>query len=437
VNFSLSDLSELPFAAALVGARSEVVARTPEWAGAGPGTVAYPVRRNRLLIACDTPPAAAGALLGRLLDAIDAAAAALDGLRALRVRMVAASLRLLAGRAVATTGTSHDVLDLACAGISARTALRVDVEGSPAVPVDAPEAAALLLVQLAVNAERHARVSTVTLRHEVASFHVRWRGHSGKARVETSRQRQYRERWGMGFARIAADALGGAVYPPVDDGAGNVVATLELGLGRLALAVAAVRGGRVLRATRTWDEETGAPPGARIDGDQRLTAAWVAARSADGAIASAAGVASRKGCDVVWIAIPPDAAPERARDIIDGIAHERALMDGIEEPARSRIAALALLLGSQLGTPLPRVPAATWNRRMVELAGHFPLPGPVPTLGGVGATDPGVSALLAAEAGEGFDRDGDELWLRLRDERIDDPLVAPLLTADRRRIRLA
>jgi hypothetical protein len=241
----------------------------------------------------------------------------------------------------------------------------------------------------------------------------------------------------MGFARIAADALGGAVYPPCDDGAGNVVATLELGLGRLALALAAVRGGRVLRATRTWDEEIGAPPGARIESDERLSASWNAARSAGGAVASAGGLVSRRGRDLVWMAVPPDGATDRARDVIDGLAHERELVDGVDEARRSRIAALALLLGNQLGTPLPRVPAATWNRRMAELAAHFAMPGPVPTFSGIGATDPTVSALLASEAGDGFDGDGDELWLRLRDERIDDPLVAPLVQADRHRIRLA
>ena len=437
MNLSLTDLNELPFAAALVDTCGDVIAQTPEWAGAGPGTVGYPVRRNRLLIAGEATAADTGALLERLLGAIDAAAAALSGVRALRVRMVAASLRLLAGRDTAGAGTSHDVLDLACAGISARTALRVDVEGSAAVPVLAPEVAALVLVQLAVNAERHARVSAVTLRHERASFHVRWLGRAGRARVDTSRQRQHRERWGMGFARIAADTLGGAVYPPFPDGAGRVVATLELGLGRLALALAAVRSGRVLRATRTWDEETGAPPGTRIEADERLTAAWAAARSAAGRIATARGLVVRRARDVVWMAVPPDGPADRIRDVIDGLVHERALIDGVGETERSRISALALLLGSRLGSPLPRVPAATWNRRMAELAGHLTLPGPLPAFDGVGATHPDVSALLAAEAGEGFERDGDELWLRLRDERAGDPLVAPLLTAGSRRIRLA
>jgi hypothetical protein len=38
--------------------------------------------------------------------------------------------------------------------------------------------------------------------------------------ISTARQRGARERWGMGFARIAADTLGGAVYPPYDRGGG-------------------------------------------------------------------------------------------------------------------------------------------------------------------------------------------------------------------------
>src|ERR1019366_9115174 len=153
------------------------------------------------------------------------------------VTMLAASLRLVAGRRVTTVGTSHDVIDLAVAGIGARTALEVHVDGRPAFPVRAPEVAALALVQLAVNAARH---------------------------------RRDRQRWGLGFCRIAADTLGGAIYPPADRGDGTVGATLELGLQDLTLPLAAIRGHRVVKATRTWDEETGCLPGAGVEPGSRL-----------------------------------------------------------------------------------------------------------------------------------------------------------------------
>ena len=46
MNLSIAEIAELPLAAALVDAGDEVVARTPEWDGPGPGAVSYPVRTN-------------------------------------------------------------------------------------------------------------------------------------------------------------------------------------------------------------------------------------------------------------------------------------------------------------------------------------------------------------------------------------------------------
>src|ERR1700681_694771 len=57
VNLSLAEIAELPLAAALVDAAGEVIARTPEWDGPGPGAVSYPVRSVRLVVR--TQPASA------------------------------------------------------------------------------------------------------------------------------------------------------------------------------------------------------------------------------------------------------------------------------------------------------------------------------------------------------------------------------------------
>src|SRR5207253_2904310 len=124
----------------------------------------------------------------------------------------------------------------------------------------------------------------------------------------------------------------------------------------------------------------------------------------------------------------------RARDVLDGLAHERALTDGLGEAGRARISALGHLLGLVLGRPIQRVPAPAWVRRMRELAGPFRLDMPIPDFDGLGAADPSVCAVLAAEVGEAFEVDGDALWLRVRPSAARDPLLAPLAGQDRRRV---
>jgi len=438
VNLGLADLRALPLASALIDARGDVVVCTPEWRGAGPGSAAYPVRRSRLVVCVEPAAHSCAALLERLLYELDAAAVSTDAPRSLRLRMLAASLRLVAGRSVTgEAGTSADVLQLAAAGIEARTALRLHVERGDPFAVRAPEAAALILVQLAVNAERHEGVDAVTLAQGSSAVHVRWRGVARSANVTTARRHSERDRWGIGFARIAADAIGAVVHPPFADGHASTTATLELGVGRLALPLAAVRDGRVLRATRAWDEETGLHPGFDVSTDVRAGVALRAAADAAGAVASSGGWSARLADGLIWIAIPPDDVADRARDVIDGLAHERALTDGVAEPRRARIGALGHLLGLVLGRPIQRVSAPAWVRRMRELAGPFRLDMSIPDFAGVGATDPSVCALLAAEVGERFEVDGDALWLTVRPWAARDPLIAPLAGTDRSRVALS
>jgi len=435
MNLGLAEIPELPLAAALVDTDGEIIARTPEWDGAGIGAVAYPVRSTRLVVGTLPASPDCDALLSRLLDAIDLAAANLRGTQAQRVRMLAGSLRLVAGREAAGLGSTADVLDLARAGITARTALTVAAgPGSPAT-VAAPEVVALVLVQLAVNAERHDAAEAVRLEVDGTTFRVIWEREGSPPDVATSRRREERERWGLGFARIAADAVGGTVYPPRPIGDGSVAATVELGLRRLALPVAAVRDGRVIRATRSWDEETAQIPGSTADPGSRLQALLTAAAGRPADIVRDTGWSARTGLRATWVAVPPDDAAVRARDVVAGLSHERALSDGIGEPLRSTIGALALLLGCALGDPMPRVPLATWMRRVTELGRAFGIEGPIPSFDGVGAIDPQVVCLLAASGG-GFEIDGDRLWLRVRPECREDPAVRVLLRPGESRIPL-
>ena len=414
MNLTIAEIRELPLAAALLDGDGEIIAATPEWNGAGPGTVLFALRQTRLAVTVVAADPAAAALLDGLLAAMEVTADVLEGTQRLRVTMLAASLRLVAGRRVTTVGTSHDVIDLAVAGIGARTALEVHVDGRPAFPVRAPEVAALALVQLAVNAERHTRTTSVTLVQDGEAFHVVWPGAAGPGTFATARNRRDRQRWGLGFCRIAADTLGGAIYPPADRGDGTVGATLELGLQDLTLPVAAIRGHRVVKATRTWDEETGCLPGAGVEPGSRLAACLDAASCAPGKAVSCDGWAARQVRDRAWVAIPPDDVLERARDVLDGIAHERALWDGIAPSLQARVYALTALLAGRLGAPLPRVPAGIWNQRMGALAAALRLPMDIPRLTALGGVEPRIAAYLAAELGSEMAVDGDDLLLRVR-----------------------
>src|ERR1700693_4628909 len=113
----MAEIAELPLAARLVGAGGEVVARTPEWDGPGPGAVSYPVRNMRLVVRTRPASPQCDEVLNRLLDAIDGAVGGLESPQAKRVRMLGSSLRLVAGREPGGWGTTDEVLDIAHAGI--------------------------------------------------------------------------------------------------------------------------------------------------------------------------------------------------------------------------------------------------------------------------------------------------------------------------------
>ncbi len=438
MHLTFTDLREIPLAAALLEGRRDVIAHTPEWAGAAPASIAYPVRGKRLVVETRGADQTCSDLLDELLVTLDEACAATTGASALRLRMMTASMGLVAGAGPPGAGTTNDVVELARAGVAARTSLHVhvDTDGAGTQPVIAPEVVALVLVQLAVNAETHAQATSVAISHHASSFRVSWAGsHEGHS-LQTARRRSDRHRWGMGFARIAADALGATVYAPRASNDGTMEATLELGLGRLALPLAAVRDDRVVRATRAWDEETHVIPGALVSAPPRLAAVVDAARAASGAIALVEGWAARAAGSLVWVAIPPDDATARMHDVLDGLVHERALTEGLSLAHASRVRGLSLLLGVCLGRDMPRVPAAAWRRRMSELATVFPSLD-VPSFDGLGAMDPDVVALLATRTDGIFEIDGDRISLHVRNRASDDAVVRALLPIGDHRIRLA
>ncbi len=435
MNLTVAEVAELPLAAALFNG-DDLIAGTPEWRGAAAGAVSYRVRSATLLVSSDDAAPACAELLGRLLGDIEHMAQTLPHRQALRARMLAASLRVVAGRASGAVGTSSEVLEHACAGIAARTGLAVSVEDGESFSAIDPAVAALVLVQFASNAERHDHARWVSMRAAQHTFTVSWDGPAARGGAATARRRAERPRWGLGFARIAADSIGAAVYPPVAVG-GRRAATLEVGLNRLALPVALVREGVVMKATRTWDEETGLLPGAPVPSTSGTARCAATAAAAAGEIAVVDGWCARSCRRGTWVAIPPDGAPDRVRDVLDGMVHERALWDNVPEPGRSRIVALAAVLGSLLGNDLPRVPGAAWNRRAPDVARALGLRMAVPHFRGAGAIDPRVALFLAAEFGERLEVEGDDLYLRIAPRHRDDVLVRAYLAAGDDSLRLS
>jgi hypothetical protein len=428
VNLTIGEIAELPLAAALLDG-ADVLATTPEWRGAAAGSVSYRVRRARLVVTTGTADSRCAHVVDTLLDEIDATAATLHHRQALRIAMLGAALRIVAGRGLDSAGTSADVLEHAVAGIATRTALQVSIAHDEPFAVLAPAVAALVLVQLAVNAERHDHTASVSLHATRHRFAVEWHGSNGSTAARTARRRADRRRWGLGFARIAADSIGGAVFSPVGGEGGMRSASLETGLDRLALPLALLGGGTVLKATRAWDEETALPPGCLLPADGRAARCVAGAAAVPGSIVQVEGWCGRTGRHGTWVAIPPDGVVDRARDVLDGMVHERAMWHGVPDPGRSRIVALAAILAAMLGGELVRVPGETWNRRAPDVARAYGLDMPVPTFRGAGAIDPRVTLYLAGEFGELLETDGDELYLRIRPGCRDDPLVRVFLAA--------
>jgi len=197
VNLTLGEIAELPLPAALFGADDHLVASTPEWTGSAPGAVTLRVRGHRLVVGTERASSDREDLVALLLDSLDAASRrALDG-SSLQVRMLATALRLLAGRVVDGAGSSDHVVHFASAGVRARTALEVTIEDHAAWEVRAPEVAALVLVQLAVNAERHDAAKTVRLEVDKTTFRVVWPRVGKPATIRTARRYADRERWGF------------------------------------------------------------------------------------------------------------------------------------------------------------------------------------------------------------------------------------------------
>jgi hypothetical protein len=408
-----AEIAELPFPAGLYDVSGALVASTPEWRGPMPGSVSFYAGAGHLVVGAGTPPSPElEALMTELLRAIRTALPAMEHAEALRTAVLLAGLELVSGRPLdeRDVGTTSDVLEYAAASIRTRApSLSVEIvpEERPG-PVPAPATVALVLVQFAANASRHEyadaastrRLESVRLRVASGpSFYLEWPTErpAGVA-VRTARHQGLRARWGWGYVRMAADALGGLALPPGRTGAGMEGACLSIGSRMLTVPLACFEGGRLRRRTQSWEQETlHAQAEERSAIEHDLRGVLAGAEADPGAIVSTELLCARHTGRRTWAALPPEAGSHRVRDVLRGLDHERALW-AAREPHATRVHALTVVLARAAGDDWPTFDASTW-------ASLFPvaceaLGTPAPDVSGAAVyPDPRVAAYLLAELG--------------------------------------
>lgn len=408
-----AEIAELPFPAGLFDRSGSLVAATPEWRGALPGSVSFYTGAGHLVVGATTPtPPQLEALMSELLRAIRAALPAMEHGAALRTAVLLAGLELVSGRPLDArdVGNTSDVLEYAVASIRTRApSLAVEVlsEERPG-PVPAPATVALALVQFAANASAHEfadaaatrRLDAVRLRVASGpSFYVEWRTESPSGvAVRTARHQQRRTRWGWGYLRMAADALGGAALPPGRTGEGTEGACLSIGSRMLTVPLACFDGGRLRRRTQSWEQET-----VHVADDERsaiedeLRELLAAAAAEPGAIVTSDLLCARQTGERAWAALPPEAGSHRVRDVLRGLDHERALW-AAPEPHATRVHALTVVLARAAGDDWPTFDAGTWTSLFPGACAAVGLR--PPDLSGAAVyPDPRVAAYLLAELG--------------------------------------
>jgi hypothetical protein len=211
---------------------------------------------------------------------------------------------------------------------------------------------------------------------------------------------------------MVADALGAAALPPGPAGGGLTGACLGLGSVRLGLPVACVRDGRVERSTQSWDEDPDMPAqGEPVRGP--LAGLAAAAAEQPGRIAYRGPHRARVRRERTWAALMPESGSTRARDMLRGLHHERALWSA-PEPQATRVSALTTLLQVAMGEPWPGTPPSVWAEVLPQACAALGV-SPPPGVDSVCLPDPRVVAFLLAEVGGWLSRRGDEVWLAAGD----------------------
>ncbi|HEY7200070.1 MAG TPA: hypothetical protein VIC57_07665 [Candidatus Dormibacteraeota bacterium] len=408
-----AEIPELPFPAGLFDMSGSLVASTPEWRGALPGSVSFYTGAGHLVVGAATPTAPElEALMGELLRAVREALPAMDHAAALRTAVLLAGLELVSGRPLdeRDVGTTSNVLEYAAASIRTRApslGVEIQPEERPRT-VPTPATIALALVQFATNASTHEfsdaastrRVDAIRLRVAGGpSFYVEWRTESpAGVAVRTSRHEQRRERWGWGYVRMAADALGGAALPPGLTGDGMEGACFSIGSRMLTVPLACYDGGRLRRRTQSWEQETvHAAAEARPAIAAELSEVLHEAEAEPGAIVSTDVFCARRSGQRTWAALPPEAGSHRVRDVLRALDHERALW-AAPEPHATRVHALTVVLARAAGDDWPTFDPSTWAALFPVACAAMGVQAP-DVAGAAVYPDPRVAAYLLAELG--------------------------------------
>ena len=407
MRLTTADLTELPLAAQWVDIHGNTIARTPEWAGGGIDTVQFRCGAMQMVVETDARDETVAALSQRVLQELDLLVDGPDGHMHLHRNALRAALRLVMGMPDFTERSADEVLAML------RTSAReenVDIaigRGGNRV-VRGGDTLAIALKQLATNAAKHDSAAAMTANAgDDGIFRIQWDGQRSTSAVRTSRHPDQRERWGLGLVRLAADALGASVLPVRHLADGRSEAALEIlaDASRLTLPLAALSdGGQIERATRAWDEETGTSPGRTAP--LQMVKLLEAARSQPGKVVSDGAYVARRGLRSTWVAVRPRGHRDQARDLIAGVAHERALVG--EGQNATRLVGSTAALSFAIGWPVDM-----WVRNAAEeqLSGACtafgvdipPIHGDSPVL-----PPPALMAFLAAEGcgGEFAELDG-------------------------------
>ncbi len=391
------ELADLPLAATWCRDDGSTVAATPEWTGAGVDTVQYRFGALRLIVATDGHSAEVAALCARILDELDTTTRSAPEDAELVRRSLRAGLHLVMGRSDLTERSAAEVL----AGVRAAAGeenVEVVVGSAVSSTVRGGDTVALALKQLATNARKHDAATDLTVEESgPGAFRVRWHGAGTSGSVRTSRHPDHRARWGLGLVRLAADALGATVVPVrhTEDGYSEASFTLLSGAARFTLPLAAVdERGRIERATRAWDEETGLLPGQSVTGE---LAELIARAARDGrGIVSSKGFAARRTTATTWVAVAPRSTRDQARDLIAGVAHENALLGSGAQTTRVEgcVQALGLVLTATTEMWL----RAVFDEQLAAACAAFDAP--LPTVHGESREMP-PAPMVAFLAGEG------------------------------------
>jgi hypothetical protein len=182
----------------------------------------------------------------------------------------------------------------------------------------------------------------------------------------------------------------------------------------------------VERATEAWDQDPAMPARGEPASTPALARLVAAAAARPGLIAYDDLYRARLSGARTWVVLAPESGSSRARDLLRGLHHERALWSA-PEPHATRVAALATLLGVAMGDPWPSAPPGVHAEVLPAACAALGVAAPEP-VDAVSPPDPRVVAFLLAEVGGRLVRRGEEVWLVSADPA--NPLLRALPGAD-------